>query len=124
MTYYDFHADHGQPDPVQEAVNDALDDGDVNLVAKKLPPYYMDGDREGYVLLLDDVKIGTVTKPSYGEGAYFNKYKGHVVGFDETARGNDVRAILKLLGEEIRARIGVVRNAVRDHGQWTPEDEQ
>lgn len=36
----------------------------MQLVAKRLPGYYFDGEREGYAILIEGKKIGCVTRQS------------------------------------------------------------
>lgn len=36
----------------------------MNLVAKRLPGYYFDGEREGYAILIDGKKVGAITRQS------------------------------------------------------------
>jgi hypothetical protein len=97
----------------------------MNLIARILPPWYMDGAYEGYALLMDGVKIGTITTPADGPRSYPLRYKGVVAGCEQTARGNSIPKMLEILGPYIRENEAKIREAMKDNWyEWTPESEQ
>ncbi len=108
------------------------DDSEEEFVftAKRLPPYYFDGEQVGYAILLNGKKIGVITRETWGTQAHFNTYTGSIpvpggqyIRFG--ASGKDaVRKALAKAKPLILEHIVEIWNSVAYVPEWTPEQEQ